>query len=336
MEIINATPHPISIYDADTPDTLPTADAPAPLRTIAPSGTLARAAQTRAAVGELDDVLVGTSVFGAVEGLPAPVAGVWYIVSGLVLSAVADRPDLLAPARPVRDEAGRVIGCREWDTTPAGAAALTAADAPPTADAPIAAWQDAEGRTFRLFTVADGSITAGAKVVDRNGQAAVVVGEKGRGRREFVLPVRGAQQGDTVLSARVILTPSGGAALEVADAANAETGYAMVVFRTTIGFRGGNEHTGDYDKSAGVKADWPGVDFGEGRIAQGDAGGMGSGDQPISLLPQGEVARVARTGRLYGATGTYYFLWTGNILERATRDERAAALDGVWAQHPVK
>jgi hypothetical protein len=137
MDIINATPHAINIYVADT-DTLPD-PAPAPDRTIAPSGTLARAAQTRADVGEIDGVPVGTSVFGAVEGLPAPVAGTWFVVSGLVLAAAPDRPDLLAPARPVRDGAGRVVGCRAFDTTPAGARALATPPAPasePATDTP--------------------------------------------------------------------------------------------------------------------------------------------------------------------------------------------------------
>ena len=70
-------------------------------------------------MGDLDGVSVEVVVFGQVEGLPAPQPGVYYIVSGLVLSAASDRPDLLAPGQPVRDEAGRVIGCKAWTTTPA-------------------------------------------------------------------------------------------------------------------------------------------------------------------------------------------------------------------------
>lgn len=143
MEIINATPHPIVLFGADCPDTLASTDAPAPLVTYAPSGTLARAAQTRADVGVLNGVPVGASSFGEVEGLPAPAPGVWYIVSGLVLAAGADRPDLLAPARPVRDEAGRVVGCRAWDTTPAGAAALSAPTPPSGGDeVPAEKWEE--------------------------------------------------------------------------------------------------------------------------------------------------------------------------------------------------
>ena len=59
------------------------------------------------------------TVYGQVEGLPDPTPGVIYIVSGMIVSALASqgihRDDLLVPGMQVRDEAGRVIGCRSLD-----------------------------------------------------------------------------------------------------------------------------------------------------------------------------------------------------------------------------
>ena len=55
---------------------------------------------------------ISSSSYGEVVDLPAPQVGVYYIVSRLVMSACPNRQDLLVPNDLVRDEAGRVIGCR--------------------------------------------------------------------------------------------------------------------------------------------------------------------------------------------------------------------------------
>jgi hypothetical protein len=52
--------------------------------------------------------------FGEVSGLPAPQAGVAYIVSQLVQDALPDRTDLMVPAEVVRDESGRIVGCKSF------------------------------------------------------------------------------------------------------------------------------------------------------------------------------------------------------------------------------
>ena len=45
--------------------------------------------------------------------LPRPVEGVVYIVSALALNAVpAERTDFVCPKQVVRDDKGRVIGCK--------------------------------------------------------------------------------------------------------------------------------------------------------------------------------------------------------------------------------
>ena len=50
--------------------------------------------------------------FTEVEGLPEPKKDTYYVVSALVASAAKDRKDLLIPNELVRDEKGRVIGCK--------------------------------------------------------------------------------------------------------------------------------------------------------------------------------------------------------------------------------
>jgi len=102
---VNLTPHAINIYRSAT-DSNPLV--------IPPSGALARCAEQRDSLPELPDgIPVSRASFGAVEGLPAPVEGTNYIVSGLVLAALAGsgRNDVFAPGQAVRNETGQVVGC---------------------------------------------------------------------------------------------------------------------------------------------------------------------------------------------------------------------------------
>jgi len=96
MKFVNLTPHAICINDGR----------------VFQSDGLARVSAT---FGDFDDDGVTEQVFGAVEGLPDPVEGTSYIVSGLVLTAMAgsDRKDLVAPAsghpKVVRNEKGNIV-----------------------------------------------------------------------------------------------------------------------------------------------------------------------------------------------------------------------------------
>ena len=105
MKIINLTPHPINFLDAENRVIL-----------TVPSSGVARVAQRRETIGwvELDGMTlpVTRSVFGAVEGLPAPEAGTIYIVSAITAQAVPEREDVLIVDDSVRDENGRIIGVR--------------------------------------------------------------------------------------------------------------------------------------------------------------------------------------------------------------------------------
>ena len=105
-EFVNLTPHTICIMDREG----------AVIREIPPSGTVARVQTRTILAGEIDGIPVVEHTFGDVKGLPLPRRDTVYLVSSLVLSAVEDREDVLAPDTSaesvVRDEAGRIIGVR--------------------------------------------------------------------------------------------------------------------------------------------------------------------------------------------------------------------------------
>ena len=101
ITIINATPHAVTIMDGDNNV----------IRTFAPSGICPRCSVTRETVGTVNGIPVNKSVFGEVVGLPEYQEGTIYIVSRVVAEA-AKRNDLFIVDDAVRDEAGRIIGCR--------------------------------------------------------------------------------------------------------------------------------------------------------------------------------------------------------------------------------
>lgn len=95
MTYINLTPHSVRLNDG---------------REFPPSGTVARVATAYSDI--VDDV--ACVVYGDVQGLPAPVEGARYIVSGMVLGALnGARPDVVAPCTghpaAVRNERGQIV-----------------------------------------------------------------------------------------------------------------------------------------------------------------------------------------------------------------------------------
>lgn len=106
--IFNLTPHAINLL-TDPP------------LTISPSGEVARCEVHREVVGCLEGIPVNRTRFGQVEGLPAPRPGVAYIVSALVAQACPERTDVFVPDETVRDDQGRIIGCKALATLAAGA-----------------------------------------------------------------------------------------------------------------------------------------------------------------------------------------------------------------------
>ncbi len=98
MSLVNLTPHAISIRAAS-----------GAMLTVPPTAPAVRCAAPRSARPALDvegdTIPVSLVEFGAVENLPAPQPGVAYVVSGLVLSQVADRADCFAPGEAIREAA---------------------------------------------------------------------------------------------------------------------------------------------------------------------------------------------------------------------------------------
>ena len=68
--------------------------------------------------GSWADIPITETTFGKVENLPKEEEGIYYIVSSLVCQACTDRQDLLIPNESVRDEIGRICGCKSFSINP--------------------------------------------------------------------------------------------------------------------------------------------------------------------------------------------------------------------------
>ncbi|UQS95045.1 hypothetical protein Pam2_165 [Pseudanabaena phage Pam2] len=193
---------------------------------------------------------------------------------------------------------------------------------------------------MKTYTIEQGRPTEGILVQTRELSSGikipvVQVGEEGRGRQLSFLPVELNASSRTKFEAegQVLInhislgkTQKGGHKL--IEAANTLTNdKCLIVFRTRIGFRGGNSHTGEcnYDPDSFEFLPFPCEILAEGRIAQGAAGSMGSGQQLIAIAPKNIVFRTRYSGRLYGAPSSHYYLYTGSQILSATWDERVAS-----------
>lgn len=99
LEVINCTPHDITIMNSKK-------------IVIEASGIVARVSTTISPSGMIGDIPLSKSKFGEVENLPEPKNHTRYIVSRMVMEACPERSDLLVPGECVRDEEGRIIGCK--------------------------------------------------------------------------------------------------------------------------------------------------------------------------------------------------------------------------------
>lgn len=142
--IKNLTPHAITIPVTKAPELGPW--------TLEPSGVIARAAETAVDAPPIGYIPISYVTYGAVEGLPdpewmtlpnpcddvvpelrdlatciacgatsghhpAPVGpAVYYVISSIAAEAAKRSGrathDLLVPGQPIRDDAGRIVGCR--------------------------------------------------------------------------------------------------------------------------------------------------------------------------------------------------------------------------------
>jgi len=105
--LVNLTPHEIVVRREDGSEFR-----------IPPSGVVARVTATTEPAGTLAGVPVVSTRYGEIEDLPAPRAGVQYIVSSLVRMAATGRTDLVSPdtgpESAVRDGDGRIVAVRRF------------------------------------------------------------------------------------------------------------------------------------------------------------------------------------------------------------------------------
>lgn len=103
----NLTPHTVNVISED-----------GTIKATFPSVGSARADQVEEHIGELNGIELVSMKFGTTENLPAPVGGVYYIVSVITANAAKaegrSTDDLVITADPVRDADGRIIGCKKF------------------------------------------------------------------------------------------------------------------------------------------------------------------------------------------------------------------------------
>jgi len=105
INIINLTPHLVTIHGEDGQSC-----------TLAPGGPAPRLAVTRQPAGAI--MFAGITIpvcrptLGETTGLPDAVAGIVLIVSALVAEANKTRSDLRSPGELVRDDTGVITGCK--------------------------------------------------------------------------------------------------------------------------------------------------------------------------------------------------------------------------------
>ena len=100
MTIINLTPHVITIVREDGNKI-----------ELTPSGVIPRVSVKTVPAGEVNGIPLFHNEYGNVIDLPAPQDGTLLVVSGLLKSACPERSDLVVPAKQIRDEQGRIVGC---------------------------------------------------------------------------------------------------------------------------------------------------------------------------------------------------------------------------------
>ena len=111
---------------------------------------------------------------------------------------------------------------------------------------------------YRLFTISSGVVVAGADVVRYTLQdgivvPAILIGEEGYGRVRGVLPVdlthsqmeEWRKNGQVTILYAQIRTSQGGRSQLLARNSASQEDRIICVFRTQIGVRGSNDHTGD-------------------------------------------------------------------------------------------
>ena len=104
-KIINATPHPVYMLDANK----------RVVRMFPKSNGMIRVNEDVHKMRSIDGVSITHTKWSKTKDVPPYVKGTYYIVSQLVKSALPNRLDFLVPKGVLRDEAKNVIGCTSLD-----------------------------------------------------------------------------------------------------------------------------------------------------------------------------------------------------------------------------
>ena len=204
--------------------------------------------------------------------------------------------------------------------------------------------------SFKIFTIQDGKVEEGALVESftiRNGTKipAILVGQNEK-YMLGVLPVQGGTPGEKIFAAKVGTSRSGRPKL-IADSATPSDEKAIVVMRTTSGYRGNGVQAGDvkevywcdtWRRIRRKHEDFPGEILVRGHTSRSPRGALGTSTQIVAVIPKDKVFSEIRSGRLYGAPGAMYYAFDGEKMQVATWEERKVAFDmdveGVLFENP--
>ena len=104
IKVINCTPHDVNIITENGSITFPK------------SGIIPRLTESQKKINSINsngiEIDIMAKSFLEPEGLPEPQEGTIFIVSALVAGAVKNRNDLFIPNDTIRDDQGRIVGCK--------------------------------------------------------------------------------------------------------------------------------------------------------------------------------------------------------------------------------
>lgn len=103
--LVNLTPHNITLMD----------DQGNIIQDIPSTGVIPRLKEDTEVIGNVNGIPVTIKTFGGVDSMPEPQADTFYIVSALLASKLS-RNDLLVPSDMVRDDKGRIVGCKGFSS----------------------------------------------------------------------------------------------------------------------------------------------------------------------------------------------------------------------------
>lgn len=102
-KIINLTPHELILFNDNGIEI-----------DIIPSSGVVRVKEEKIKTGEINGVPVYKINYTKSDGLPDPSTNIFYFVSIIVAQANRNRKDLLLSSDLVRDEKGRILGCKSF------------------------------------------------------------------------------------------------------------------------------------------------------------------------------------------------------------------------------